>query len=32
MCRALITAGHDPASRLEAYRGNLLCLRVRSIG
>jgi hypothetical protein len=32
MCRALITAGHDPASRLDAYRGDVLCLRVRSIG
>jgi hypothetical protein len=32
MCRALIAAGHDPAARLDAFRGNLLCLRVRSIG
>jgi hypothetical protein len=31
-CRALITAGHDPASRLHAFRGDVLCLRVRSIG
>src|SRR5262249_45628028 len=28
----LIEAGHDPATPLEAYRGNVLCLRVRSIG
>lgn len=32
LCRALIEAGHDPAIPLEAYRGNTLCLRVRSIG
>jgi hypothetical protein len=32
LCRALIDAGHDPATRLEAYRGETLCLGVRSIG
>jgi hypothetical protein len=32
LCRALIAAGHDPTTRLEAYRGETLCLRVRSIG
>ena len=32
LCRRLIEAGHDPAARLEAYRGNTLSLRVRSIG
>jgi hypothetical protein len=32
LCRALIEAGHDPATPLEAYRGTTLCLRVRSIG
>ena len=32
MCRALVAAGHDPASPLDAYRGDVLCLRVRSIG
>ena len=32
LCRALVAAGHDPRRRLEAYRGNVLCLRVRSIG
>jgi hypothetical protein len=32
LCRALIEAGHDPATPLEAYRGDVLCLRVRSIG
>jgi hypothetical protein len=28
----LIEAGHDPAMPLKVYRGNTLCLRVRSIG
>jgi hypothetical protein len=32
LCRKLIAAGHDPASRLDAYRGGILCLGVRSIG
>jgi hypothetical protein len=32
LCRALLDAGHDPATPLEAYRGVTLCLRVRSIG
>jgi hypothetical protein len=32
LCRALIEAGHDPATPLEAYRGDVLCLRVGSIG
>jgi hypothetical protein len=32
LCRALIEAGHDPNTPLEAYRGATLCLRVRSIG
>jgi hypothetical protein len=32
LCRALIEAGHDPNTPLEAYRGTTLCLRVRSIG
>lgn len=32
MCRALIAAGHDTALALEAYRGDTLCLRIRSIG
>ena len=32
LCRALIAAGHHSASRLDAYRGDVLCLRVRSIG
>jgi hypothetical protein len=26
------TAGHDPTTGLEAYRGDVLCLKVRSIG
>jgi hypothetical protein len=32
LCRALVAAGHDPATPLEAYRGDTLCLKVRSIG
>jgi len=32
LCRALLQAGHDPAKRLEVYRGSTLCLTVRSIG
>jgi hypothetical protein len=32
MCRALIEAGHDPNTPLEAYRGTTLCLKVRSLG
>jgi hypothetical protein len=30
LCRKL--AGHDPAARLEVYRGTTLALTVRSIG
>jgi hypothetical protein len=32
LCRKLIEAGHDPAARMECYRGDTLCLTVRSIG
>ena len=32
LCRKLLDAGHDPATPLEAWRGEPLCLRVRSIG
>jgi hypothetical protein len=32
LCRKLIAAGHDPATRLEAYRGDVLSLGVRSLG
>ena len=32
LCRKLIQAGVDPARPLEAYRGDILCLSVRSIG
>jgi hypothetical protein len=32
LCRALIEAGHDPAQPLEAWRGDVLALKVRSIG
>jgi hypothetical protein len=28
----LVNAGHDPATQLHAYRGNVLCLLARSIG
>jgi hypothetical protein len=31
-CRQLVAAGHDPATPLEAYRGDTLCVRIRSIG
>jgi hypothetical protein len=31
LCRALIAAGHDPATPLEVYRATTLCLRVSSI-
>ena len=32
LCRKLVSAGHDPERPLHAYRGNVLALRVRSIG
>jgi hypothetical protein len=32
LCRNLVAAGFNPARQLEAWRGNTLCLRVRSIG
>jgi hypothetical protein len=32
LCRALIEAGQDPDRPLRAYRGDVLCLRVHSIG
>jgi hypothetical protein len=32
LCRKLIEAGHDPATPLEAYRGETLCLHIKSIG
>jgi hypothetical protein len=32
LCRRLVEAGHDPATPLEAYRGDSLALKVRSIG
>ena len=32
LCRKLVAAGHDPREPLEAYRGNTLALKVRSIG
>jgi hypothetical protein len=32
LCRELVAEGCNPATRLEAYRGDTLCLTVRSIG
>jgi hypothetical protein len=32
ICRRLIAVGHDQATPLHAYRGDVLCLRIRSIG
>jgi len=32
LCRKLVDAGFDPSTALEAYRGDTLCLNVRSIG
>jgi hypothetical protein len=32
LCRQLVAGGHDPATPLEAYRGDTLCVRIRSIG
>jgi hypothetical protein len=32
LCRQLVAAGYDPTTPLEAYRGDMHCLHVRSIG
>jgi hypothetical protein len=32
LCRALVAAGHDPELPLHAHRGDVLALRVRTIG
>jgi hypothetical protein len=32
LCRKLVDAGHEPNTPLEAYRGDMLALRVKSIG
>lgn len=32
LCRELLAAGYDPARPLHAYRGDVLALKVRSIG
>jgi hypothetical protein len=32
LCRKLVEAGINRALALEAYRGDILCLRIRSIG
>jgi hypothetical protein len=31
LCRLLVAAGFDPESPLKCYRGDMLCLRIRSI-
>jgi hypothetical protein len=31
LCRVLLAAGHDPDRPLQAWRGDALCLRIRSI-
>ena len=32
LCGALVAAGHDPATSLDVYRADTLCLRIASIG
>jgi len=32
LCQKLIDAGHDPSAPLEVYRGDMLAMRVKSIG
>jgi hypothetical protein len=32
LCRRLVETGHDPATPLRVFRGEVLCLKVRSIG
>lgn len=32
LCRKLVAAGFEPTTPLEAWRGKVLCLQVRSIG
>jgi hypothetical protein len=32
LCGKLVDAGHSPATPLDAWRGNVLCLRIRFIG
>jgi hypothetical protein len=32
LCRKLVAAGQDPDRPLHAYRGDTLCLRIRSLG
>jgi hypothetical protein len=32
LCRALVGAGHDPATPMLVYRGAVLCLSIRTIG
>jgi hypothetical protein len=32
LCRELVAAGRDPKTPLEVYRGNTVCLSIRSIG
>jgi hypothetical protein len=32
LCRILVDSGYNPSIPMEAYRGDTLCLKVRSIG
>jgi hypothetical protein len=32
LCRLLVSVGFDPTCGMEAYRGSILCLKIRSIG
>jgi hypothetical protein len=32
LCRALLRAGHDPSTPMQVFRGEVLALKVRSIG
>jgi hypothetical protein len=32
LCRKLVAAGYDPATPMDCWRGDTLCLSVRSIG
>jgi hypothetical protein len=32
LCRALLEAGHDAGTLMTCWRGDVLCLRIRSIG
>jgi hypothetical protein len=32
LCRMIVEEGHDPSTPMEVYRGDTLCLQIRSIG